>query len=249
MLNVFKQDKPVLEWSTTFVELLESKELHPQPGRNFIPNWFKKVPKLYTGPDGFNLGTAKKCPSFINFLTNSYIVPAWSDFSFKLSYEEQNKKLEYRTPHKEFSIDVHTDDQYIEHLPEEERKQIHAVIKPISPWKLKITEGYSIYITHPYYHFNREYTTLPGIVNAEYYHELNTPLAVNVYNKWINIEAGSPLFMVIPFKRDTFSSKVLLETPEIEKRNKLSSFLYTKTFFGGYLKEAKKRNINYNRHE
>lgn len=249
MFKLIKKRQPILEWSTTLVELLESKELHPQPARNFIPSWFKNAPKYYHGEDDFKFGTSKKCPSFIHFLSNGYIVPAWSDLSFRLTYENENKKLEYRTSWDKFTVDIHTDDQYISYLPENIRKKTHAVVKPISPWKLKISDGYSIYITHPYYHFNTEYTILPGIINPEYYHELNTPFTLNTSDKWITINAGSPLFMVVPFKRTVFTSEVVMETPEIEKRNKLSAFKYTKTFFNGYLKEAKKRNINFNSHE
>ncbi len=79
-----------------------------------------------------------------------------------------------------------------------------------SPWRLKVPEGYSTYIFHPYWLETDEYfTILPGIVDNDTFHTLNLILKWNKLGKGeYLLKKGTPLAQVFPFKRENFSLSI-----------------------------------------
>jgi len=221
-------------WST--VEGVEITE-PILPASKAMPEWFKQVP-----PNKNNLtyeiqeykGSVKTCPGLVDYFTRGYVMTMWCD----LKIEVTQNGWRYRTPNKEFTIEHHTNEQYINFLPENAKKDNKIILKAVAPWKCKLSKGYSLQQTPLYYHFNEVFSTIPGILDCDIYHTLNIHLAIKEYGEFF-IPKGTPLVHYIPFKREDFDFKIIKNDEKTKHWSKSAENAVTSKFYGGY-KEYKK---------
>jgi hypothetical protein len=136
---------------------------------------------------------------FLDSLSSGYIQLAWDDI-----YVEKKKDI----------VDVYTNgDISLVSLREKSDIFISDNFHKLEfiwvrHWAIKLPEGYSALITHPLNRYDLPFVTMSGIVDSDDYSHAR----VGSYPFYLNkdfegiIPKGTPLFQIIPFKRENWSS-------------------------------------------
>jgi hypothetical protein len=203
-----KKDK--IQFIST-VEGLESiEECLPRPAKYFIPQWFKDIP-----PQIGDITTVRNCPSFPDYFSQGYIIPMWSDVELTCNETGWNWKI----PTEKFNWSAHTDDQFINHIqPNFNGVEGQFVFKPDCPWRIITPKGWSVLQLPLFYHFNKDYSVLPGIIDTDIHHEINQQVLYHGNGNTVKINAGDPFVLYIPFKRSNkLKSEILYQTEKHKK--------------------------------
>jgi len=234
-------DAPAIEFFTSNKGLLAAKELHPKPTKAFIPDWFKNIPshgfiktldngEITDFPDN---QTVKSCPSFPDYFSQGYVIPMWTDLIIK--YEEATKTWSYLMPGQEFKMESHSNDQFLSHVDANFLgRKSEFVFKFISPWTLRTPKGYSVLQLPMLYHFNDNFSVLPGIVDTDTSHEINQQVVYHGAGKELLIPRGTPIAQYIPFKRENYDMTVALEDESMQEAMAKNRLLLTTKFTGAY---------------
>ena len=182
----------MIEFIST-VEGLESiEECLPRPAKNFIPQWFKDIPNDYDL-------TVKVCPSFPDYFSQGYIIPMWSDVDLR---SDPIDGWSWNTPTSLASWDIHGNDQFLNYT-EAKFNGIDGqfVFKANSPWKIITPPGWSVLQLPLFYHFNKEWSVLPGIIDTDIFFTVNQQVLYHGNGNTISIKRGDPFVLYVPFKR------------------------------------------------
>ena len=210
----------------------------PKPSSKFLPEEYKKMPTRRENKSMQDL-TVKACMPFLDSLTVGYIIPFPIDtvVDIKKNEEIYDVNIYYNSSFpKEFSdyykFDQHGDDQFPQNMKYSQRS-LDIIFKIVQPWHIKTPPGYSCIITQPF-NKNLPFKIIDAIVDTDTY-ELNINLPGfymgDVNQKEILIPKGTPLALVIPFKRDTWKMKMSSE----KKLNKYT-FLKYSTYLTSFYK-------------
>lgn len=198
-----------IKFVTNIDTLLEFPELHPQPARNFIPDWYKNMPIDYKllneySPKLFSKNrTIKTCPSFMEVFNEGYVMVAPCDIWLRV---QDNGQWEWKTAHPKFALDEHNDLQFLKHIP---KSDIKKVFKFISPWYCITPKGYSVkQIPIMYDYKDTGFTVLYGNIKTDQHHEVNPQICVTVKEGEVLIKRGQPLHYLLPYKREKFKLKI-----------------------------------------
>lgn len=203
-----------------------SKDLHlehPLPSKNYMPDWYKNTPR-FSGPfnkpvlkaDGVNK-TVKLCVPFLDTMLAGYTVELWQDIEVTqtdgapiINWQSTPQVAEVRVPTAIMTMPVpegHGQNQY----------------SWKSPYSFKTPKGYSCLITHPFNRFDLPFTTLSGIVDTD---DVMGQGSIPFYLKdSFNgiIPKGTPIFQILPFKRDEWKSSYNEELNELGTKNSILS--------------------------
>jgi len=182
-------------------------ELYPlQPANKFLPEWYKKQKVHQRGTETYsNLGTefrtAKQCPAIQDFVSDGYIIPAWSD----IYISQQNNQVVWNN---------FNDGDQISHQPESQLIGMDTnhvsgfgALKLISPYLFKTPKGYGIHFFDPFYHFKKNIKILPGKVETDIWNEVNFPFEFyKPLEEWeegevLFIKAGEPLIQIVMYDK------------------------------------------------
>ena len=222
-----------IEFTSPVADLIDQ----PKPSLLTIPEAYKKMSKRLD--DSINVQTVKACMPFLDALTMGYIITFPVDFCIELKNIKEKDNTETTEFHWHvnsnfppkyknlINIGIHSNDQISEDLRSKNRT-IDAVFKIRNPWLIKTPPGYSCIFTQP---FNRNlpFKIIDGIVDTDDFN-----FCVNFPAFWTNpisqketiIEKGTPLALVIPFKRESWKMKIQKGTIETEEEClKSSNFL------------------------
>jgi len=211
---IFKKSDKIQFVST--IEGLESiEESLPRPAKHFIPQWFKDIPSNIE-----DAMTVKTCPSFPDYFSQGYILPMWSDVN--LRYDKNGWFAE--TPLSLFPWDNHGNQQFLDYTDASfSGVEGQFVFKAVSPWRIITPPGWSVLQLPLFYHFNQEWSVLPGVVDTDTMHQVNQQVLYHGNGKDVRINLGDPFVLYIPFKRsDKLKHEVLYQT---EKHKKIFSRL------------------------
>ena len=218
----------------SIIEGLESIEKTlPKPAKYFIPEWFKNIPS--TSPM-----SVKKCPSFPDYFSQGYIVPMWSD----VLLTQKENQFSWQVPESSFDWDFHSNDQLIDH------KKINFngvegqfVFKAICPWRIITPPGWSVLQLPLFYHFNQEWSVLPGIIDTDIHHEVNQQVLYHGNGNPVRINPGDPFVLYIPFKRSNkLSHEIFYQTEKHKKLfNKLTLSLNQNFKPNGWYRELQRK--------
>ena len=174
------------------VEGLESiEECLPRPAKHFIPKWFKDIPSE-------NAMSVKVCPSFPDYFSQGYILPMWSDTELFKNETEWH----WRTSTDKFSWSIHDNDQFLDYAhPKFNGDSAQFVFKTICPWRIITPPGWSVLQLPLFYHFNKEYSVLPGVIDTDIHHEINQQVLYHGNGNPVRINLGDPFALYVPFKR------------------------------------------------
>jgi hypothetical protein len=191
------------------VEGLESIEkCLPRPAKNFIPQWFKDIPSTATS-------SVKNCPSFPDYFSQGYIIPMWTDTL--LNYKDN--QFSWSGPTGVFPWDIHTGDQFLEHVDARFNGiDGQFMFKAVSPWKIITPPGWSVLQLPLFYHFNQEWSVLPGVIDTDTMHQVNQQVLYHGNGKDVRINCGDPFVLYIPFKRSNkLKHEVFYQTEKYRK--------------------------------
>ena len=206
----------------------------PQESKRYIPSWYKKLSKFYKsnsinklhpvndrGTDG-SAASTKLCMPFFDALTSGYMYTLDYDLHVSqdkngfptLSWEGSNMIVDKR-----LMIDVPVPTQ---HHPMHYGWKVN--------WYSETTKGYYLLITHPLNRHDLPFTTMSGIIDADLWH---TPVFTSFFLKrnFIGIiPKGTPIFQMIPIKREDWSLEIDYSNKNIEqnqiKDEKRRSLIY-----------------------
>ena len=182
--------------------------------KEFLNNFKKSKNELKTS-------TIKGCPAVLDSISSGDILRAWCDIVVSVNdiYEinvTETPMINDFNPEK--GVPTHFDSQ--EMFTSQEIIKQKSIPKVISPFYVKADPGVSLLVTHPMYHFNENWSTMPGIVCIDKY-----PIQLKWMFHWIGkpgnyiIEYGTPLLQMIPIVR---------QKVKLEKTNEKIESLYNK---------------------
>ena len=184
-----KSDK--IQFISTYEGLESIEECLPRPAKHFIPKWFKDITST-------KIGTVKDCPSFPDYFSQGYIIPMWSDV--RMSFVDKIAKFDISA--KRFSFDAHTNEQMLDYKKATfNGVEGQFVFKAISPWRIITPPGWSVLQLPLFYHFNQEWSVLPGVIDTDIHSEINQQILYHGNGKEVTIKCGDPFVLYVPFKR------------------------------------------------
>lgn len=169
--------------------------------------------------------TVQNCPGIVDNLKTGYILPAWSDMSFRMINGEMKFESALTTP--ELSYNIHRFNQF-KGMSYDQKPNMGLFHKVSSPWWIKTSPGVSVLITHPYWDRNKLFTSVSAVVHPdvtpihlkwffEFNHALEDSPEIYDQEKQVVLK-DTPLMLIIPFKRDTFNHEVnFLNTEKMSK--------------------------------
>jgi hypothetical protein len=210
------------------------EECLPRPAKHFIPKWFKDIPSK-------EIGTVKDCPSFPDYFSQGYIIPMWTDAKMKVEGELAAFELSANR----FSFDTHGNQQMLEYKKATFNGiEGQFVFKAICPWRIITPPGWSVLQLPLFYHFNQEWSVLPGVIDTDIHTEINQQILYHGNGKDVTIKCGDPFVLYIPFKRsDKLKHEVRNQTTEEYLRFDKDKLVIRQSFApnGTYRKMQRKR--------
>jgi hypothetical protein len=218
-MMIFKDNK--ITFISTYEGLESVDSLIPKPAKNFIPKWFKDIP-----PENEN--TVKNCPSFPDYFSQGYIIPMWSDVKLVSDGDNWN----WNTPAKDNTWGVHTNNQFLDYAPASfNGVKAQFIFKANCPWRIITPPGWSVLQLPLFYHFNQEWSVMPGVIDTDIHSEIHQQVLYHGDGKQIQINAGDPFALYIPFKRSNkLKSNIRYQTEEDIKLFKRQSIGFKNIF-------------------
>lgn len=209
------------------------ENFYPLPAKKVIPDWYKNL-KKYPYPKEIATSakqlldsksytvplTVKNCTPVLDYLTGGYIIRQHADVF--ISQEDPENKT--KNPHwywwtptgdnKEISFHI------FEQMPIELNGKQNVYLKFNQPWGIKTPKGYSCLFYQPEFFFEKRFRLLPAIVDTDRYHNpVNFPGIITSTDKDFTIEAGTPLMVVFPFKREDWKLEIVSLKENILKKS------------------------------
>jgi hypothetical protein len=187
----------------------------PKPAKHFIPEWFKDIPSN-------DNASVKFCPSFPDYFSQGYIVPMWCDT--KLQYDKEEDAWSLSTSSNLFSLDAHGNKQFLNYKKANfNGVDGQFVFKANCPWRVVTPPGWSVLQLPLFYHFNQEWSILPGVIDTDVHHEINQQILYHGNGKSIDLKSGSPFVLYVPFKRSNkLKLNVRYQNEDDKKTNQLN---------------------------
>lgn len=177
----------------------------PVPAASLLPQWWRDIPPYTT--DKFQLMpapnvTSKKCFPLLDGMSSGYIMPLWADIMV-----ENQEGIPF--------IKFINKENVVEEWPQSQLSSYQApdgffpkAFKYIHGWGIETPPGYSCLFTHPVAYPDTPFRTITGVVDTDRLNtEMNSPFFIKKGFSGI-IEKGTPMFQVIPFKRENWESEI-----------------------------------------
>lgn len=204
----------------------------PTPARKSIPSWFSKMPAFHGGKPnidqengGTTNATVKMCIPMTDSFSMGYIQTTWTDIYVDHD-EDGNAKITLGTS----EPPLLTARSELTHTPSSEFYSTEFAWQ--SQWIPKVPKGYSVLYTHPLNRDDLPFLTFSGVVDSDDYHyELgaNHPFLLKKDFTGM-IPRGTPMFQMIPFKRDDWKSKKV----DYDETHELRASKIKQKFWGAY---------------
>ena len=220
----------------TFIPATREVELlvpPPKPAKLSIPEWFKNVPavnekNLTVDEGGIPDVNIKNCIPFFDIFTSGYIQETWTEIYINIEeLDDKTYKVEFGfssgpeiMSYREKPTTLKISDEYF---------PIEFIW--IQHWVPIVPEGYSVLHTHPLNRFDLPFVSLSGVVDSDKWsHEYAGAYPFFLkkeYNGKI-IPIGTPMFQMIPIKREPWESSLTVFNPEevLQKTNFARRFIY-----------------------
>lgn len=184
----------------------------PEPASMHVPEWYKSLAKHdlsnsektlhpinHIGTDGAVVAT-KQCPPFLDAMTAGYHYMLEDDLHVDID-DDGKPILWWETPN------MMLDHRPTIELPVPEgHHPIHYGFK--MSWYYETPPGHSVLITHPMNRYDLPFTVQSGIVESDIW---GLPVFIAFFLKQGFrgvIPKGTPLFQIIPFKRDNWQMEI-----------------------------------------
>lgn len=221
----------------TFVPSSHEVELivpHPKPAKFYVPDWYKNIkplnkknPKI---DDKSNRAVVnlKMCVPFLDSFTSGYIQETHTDIvidvqeinenevSVKTFYSNGPEPISWRSK----PTLTKTTDEY---FPIEFTWFANWI--PIAP------KGYSLMFVSPLNRLDLPFTSFSGVIDSDVFHHHPSGAYPFLLKKEFNnvlIPAGTPIYQIIPIKRESWSSntKKFDYDTTIKNKNLIRKYVY-----------------------
>lgn len=187
----------------------------PYPAVDNIPDWFRNATPYYkseNNPDGKKFmmingesnANFKKCTPMLDAMMVGYIISSWADiYVAPVEQEGVHPEIQSRTqrpvftPHADTTGEIQAPPGYSNYI-----------YKYNNTWVAQTPPGYSILVVPLLGHRDVPFSCVPAIIDSdEPSIELAPPMFLKEGFSGI-IERETPLFQVIPFKRDNWKAEI-----------------------------------------
>lgn len=205
----------------------------PKSAKHYLPEWYKRIKTVYNineyddelscpfnnSPELNKVLTAKTCVPTLESFTIGYIQETWVDI--EVTQDTKNANYAFlRLPN--FSPEIPT---MIKVRPSiEDRDNAYFIPNDyyqteytwMSPWFPKTPKEYSLITIHPINRNDLPFTTIGGIIDTDtYWGAGSIPFFIKKGFSGL-IPKGTPMYQMIPLKRDNWQS-VVKETSSYEE--------------------------------
>jgi hypothetical protein len=191
----------------------------PYPAAKGMPQWWKDMPIYVNGEKEFDLNpkpnvTVKRCVPTIDMLTAGYYVPLWADVLIKELKDKDNKVITDKDNNTVPVAVWNTETPVLDSWPFEQIDNFKVfdgyskyAFKNIHGWTIKTPPGWSCLFIHPVAYPDLPFKSISGIVDTDMHDgEINVPFTIK--NNFTGIiPSKTPMFQVIPFKRENWESE------------------------------------------
>lgn len=222
----------------------------PVPAIKNVPEWYKSLAKFDRSNDDITLGvknnigtdgalvSTKMCMPFFDALTGGYHYLLEDDLYVDLD--------QYGKPTLSWNGEVMLVDKrpIIDLAFPDNCHPIHYGWR--MNWYYQTPPGYSVLITHPMNRYDLPFLTMSGIVESDIW---GLPVFTAFFlkkNFMGKIKKGTPIFQIIPFKREEWQSQVL-ETEEDLDKHELMAENRRSMLYGYYKKHAWRKKRYYSK--
>ena len=187
---------------------IEDYAMAPQSAKKIIPEWYKSI------KSGKDIRNIKRCMPFLDSMSSGYMQTTWCDINVT---EEEDPNVSFRD---ERGVQVNgLKVVFDSKIPILGSREISDV--PIDesfykteflwqrPWTTILPDGYSALIVHPLNRVDLPFITISAIID----HDKTIPAPIGNMPFYIKkgftgtIPAGTPMFQIIPFKREDWNSE------------------------------------------
>jgi hypothetical protein len=199
--------------------------VEPVPAVKALPDWWKTMPKYAKTPNNYPAVTVKACAPTLDAMSTGYIVKLWSDLLV-----EDGKVIASATARTNYEAVSQWNPEQVSHfeIPDGFTK---AVYKYQHGWSIQTPKGYSCLFTQPYAYTSSVTQVISGIIDTDILKtDANTPFMIREGFNGI-IKRGTPMFQVIPFKREEWHA--VIKDGYAEEFDTAQKQMSTK-FFGYY---------------
>lgn len=213
----------------------------PEPIIKTIPEWYKKADRFAINPetndpwinpqDGGKIPTWKACPAIFDVMGTGYTYKTPCDIEF---YLDKNKKISVKILDKKY-LDFVT--------PRDPMPQFHNPhgyyenhFAWYADWGIETPPGYSSLYMHPINRYELPFLSTNGIIDND---KVNLPglYPFFVKDNWKGIlPAGTPYMQIIPFKRESWTSEIVIEDPKILNEKNIKNSAKYRVKNGGVYK-------------
>jgi hypothetical protein len=195
-----------------------------KPANKSVPQWYKDLPTR-DQYDRSQIPTIKECMPAQDMIMSGYII--FNTYEFTL-FPQPSKGIETFEPlsHNPSHIGEHLYEQ----CPVKIRENRKNYFKISNPWLIRTPPGYSCLIMQPFYEFESRFQLMPAIVDTDV-HDL--PIELPGYlltSDPVNVESGTPIAQIIPFKRDEWVMETLTQPHKTSKLQFMFGSAYRKVF-------------------
>ena len=215
----------------------------PYPASVSLPSWWRDATPYKPTPDNpegkkflvenFAANTTfKKCTPMLDALTSGYIVPLYSDVQVR--WINGSPRVTWR---------MQSSDVFTQHGPEGKVPGFEIpvgyseyIFKYNNTWIPKTPPGYSVLITTPFGYRNLPFKAIPAVVDSDKSTlEIATPMWLLDGFEGI-VEKGTPMFQVIPFKRDAWKAE--FDFYQEGEYQKITEKNFNSTLINHYIKKV-----------
>lgn len=191
---------------------IEHMLAEPTPATQHVPDWYKTLAKFdlsnderelkpnnKMGSDGAVVAT-KQCPPFMDAMTAGYMHTLADDLHVEID-DDGKPILYWETDY--MLVDVRPT---IELPVPEGHHPIHYGFR--MQWYYETPPGYSVLVTHPMNRYDLPFTVQSGIIESDIW---GLPVFTAFFLKKGfegTIPKGTPIFQMIPFKRDNWQMEI-----------------------------------------
>lgn len=180
----------------------------PKPAKEYLPRWYLEKDRFYGGRPKISDGhvsnnTIKACLPFYDSMTHGYIQESWCDIFIEFSDDGSNVKYDFSSfptimsLRDSVSIDISDDFYKFEFVWH-------------SPWMPKVPNGWSVMFKSPSNRMDLPFVSLDGIVDSDNFYLSDPgsyPFFIKKSKKNIFIPKGTPMYQMIPIKRESWESE------------------------------------------
>jgi hypothetical protein len=198
--------------------LTKDDQSAPGPILKTLPDWYRKADRFakklngsfWIGQDKGKIPTWKACPAIFDIMGTGYTLKTPCDIEFKLESGDKlsvtisdSRYKDFCTPRTAMPQFEHPDGYYKNHFAW------------FPDWAVESPEGYSVLYSQPFNRFELPFLTTAGIIDND---KIKLPGSMPFFlRKGFSgvIPEGTPYAQMIPFKREDWSSEIVIENPNI----------------------------------